>query len=149
MKKLFVFLSFFSVLMIGRAQQATVQSPPIESLEITERSFDFGKIPQGRPVTHAFTVVNKGKTPVSIENVQTSCGCTTPQWSKEPIAPGASAVVTVGYNAASEGPFSKTVTVFYSGNQQKGIVIAGNVYRAPATSAPLNASISLLKHINQ
>lgn len=127
-----------------------VQSSPVtvEVLGLKQTSHDFGKIPQSRPVTHVFEFTNNGKEALKLENVQASCGCTTPEWSKEPIEPGATSSIKVGYNAASEGPFSKTVTVFYNGNQMKTLVISGTVYKAPATSAPANASVSLLKQTN-
>ncbi|HEY5692490.1 MAG TPA: DUF1573 domain-containing protein [Cyclobacteriaceae bacterium] len=72
---------------------------------------DFGKIKQGVPVTHEFTFTNTGKTPLVITNVQASCGCTTPAWSKEPILPGGQGFIKATYNAASMGGFNKTVTV--------------------------------------
>ncbi len=72
---------------------------------------DFGKIKQGEPVTHEFTFTNSGKTPLVITNVQASCGCTTPAWSKDPIPPGGKGFIKATYNAASLGAFSKTVTV--------------------------------------
>ena len=84
-----------------------------------------------------------------LENVQASCGCTTPEWSKEAIAPGASANIKVGYNAYAEGVFNKTVTIFYKDHQTKAITITGEVFKAPATSAPENSSVQLLKQINQ
>ena len=83
-----------------------------------------------------------------ISNVQTSCGCTTPEWSKEPIAPGATSKVRVGYNAASEGHFDKTITIMYNQNLSKQIKITGTVWKAPVGSAPENSSISLLKQKN-
>lgn len=116
-----------------------------EVLSLKETSHDFGKIAQGRPVTYTFQVTNNSKEAVRLENVQASCGCTTPEWSREPIAPGGVTNIKVGYNAAAEGAFNKTVTIFYNNNQTKGIVISGTVFKAPATSAPANASLSLLK----
>lgn len=72
---------------------------------------DFGKIKQGVPVTHEFTFTNTGKTPLVITNVQASCGCTTPAWSKDPIPPGGQGFIKATFNAASMGGFNKTVTV--------------------------------------
>ena len=89
---------------------------PTESLSLKENEFDFGKIPQGKPVTHVFEFTNTGKTPFSLDNVQASCGCTTPVWNKEVVAPGETAKITVGFNAASDGPFTKPVTITYNGN---------------------------------
>src|ERR1017187_978990 len=54
--------------------------PSEESLSLKETEFDFGKIPQGKPVTHVFEFTNNGATPFSLDNVQASCGCTTPVW---------------------------------------------------------------------
>src|SRR4051812_14416696 len=51
-------------------------------VNLKETEFDFGKIPQGKPVTHEFLFTNTGDKPLSLQNVQASCGCTTPEWSK-------------------------------------------------------------------
>ena len=120
--------------------------PAKESHVLKETEFDFGKIPQGKPVTHAFEFVNTGTTPFSLDNVQASCGCTTPVWNKDVVAPGASAKITVGYNAQNEGEFAKPVTITYNGNQTKQITIKGDVWKTPVTSAPENTSISSLKN---
>lgn len=148
MKILFTLLVTVGWATAASAQTAPdTKSPATSALNLKEMSYDFGKIPQGRPVTHVFEVTNTGNEVIRLENVQTSCGCTTPEWSREPIQPGASSSIKVGYNAAGEGPFSKTVTIIYNNNQTKQVVISGNVYRAPASSAPANASLSLLKHL--
>ena len=118
-----------------------------DSLHLMEPAFSFGKIPQGKPVFHEFLVRNMGKDSLTISNVQASCGCTTPEWDHSPIAPGAQSVIKVGYNAATEGAFSKSVVINANG-QEKIIVISGTVFKAPATSGPLNASVSLLKNSN-
>lgn len=72
---------------------------------------DFGKVKQGTPVTHEFKFTNTGKVPLVITNVQASCGCTTPAWTKEPVMPGGQGFIKATYNAASPGAFNKTVTV--------------------------------------
>ena len=118
-------------------------------LQLKEVTHNFDKIPQGRPATYTFEITNTGTEPLRLENVQASCGCTTPEWSKEPIAPGASANIKVGYNAYSEGVFTKTVTIFYKDHQTKAITITGEVLKTPASSAPENSSVLLLKQINQ
>lgn len=120
---------------------------PAESLLLKETEFDFGKIPQGKPVTHIFELVNKGKDSLKIVNIQASCGCTTPEWEKDKaIAPGASTKVTVGYNAAAEGPFNKPVTITYNGSETKQIFIKGEVWKTPAASAPENKNLGDLKN---
>ena len=117
-----------------------------ENLTLRESEFDFGKIPQGKPVTHVFEFTNTGDKPFALDNVQASCGCTTPEWNKETIAPGATASIKVGYNAATEGPFNKTVSITYNGTQTKQIIIKGDVWKTPVTSAPENTSLNTLKN---
>jgi hypothetical protein len=123
--------------------------PKEEILQLKENGYSFGKIPQGRPVLHVFEITNIGKTPLLLENVQASCGCTTPEWSREPLAPGATAPIKVGYNAYAEGQFNKTVTIFYNNGQTKALIISGEVYKLPASAAPENASVQFLKQTNQ
>jgi len=117
-----------------------------EALGMQETIFDFGKIPQGKPVTHIFDVINNGKDSLRISNVQASCGCTTPEWEREKVqAPGEKTKITVGYNAAAEGPFSKFITVTYNDTQTKQITIKGEVWKTPVSSAPENKALSSLK----
>jgi hypothetical protein len=118
---------------------------PVDVLKLKETEHDFSKIPQGKPVYYSFEITNTGAVPLKLADVHASCGCTTPEWSREAIAPGASAQIKVGYNAAAEGPFDKTITITYNTNQNKVIRIKGNVWRAPEGAAPANASVQFLK----
>ena len=148
MRRIYLFILLFSFAgFSGIAQKAAKNATDkgtVEVLGLKETSFDFGRIPQGRPVTHNFEVVNKSNKPLMIENVEASCGCTTPEWSQQPIAPGASSVIKVGFNASSEGKFQKNITIHY-GDKVKALIISGEVYAMPTTSAPPNASLSTLK----
>ncbi len=150
MKKLFTLCFAITSAFVLNAQTSVnsqVSATP-DVLSMKETAFDFGTIPQGKPVYHFFEVTNTGKTPMVISNVQTTCGCTTPEWSKEPVAPGATTKIRVGYNAASEGHFEKFITIMYNQNLSKQIKIHGTVWKAPAGSAPENSSIGLLKQKN-
>ncbi len=152
MKKIAIVLSLFTTILAARAQGvntgATAAVRPADLLQLKESSHNFGKIPQGRPATYTFEIVNTGTIPLKLDNVQASCGCTTPEWSKEAIEAGGTARIRVGYNAYAEGPFSKTVTVVYNTSQTKTITITGEVYKVPSSSAPENSSVQLLKQIN-
>ena len=151
MKKILIFIGLFSTIMSGYAQTANkgVALPvPTDFLQLKEAGHNFGKIPQGRPAVYVFDIVNTGSTPLILENVQASCGCTTPEWSREPIGPGATAKIKVGYNAYAEGAFTKTVTIIYNTHQTKTLTISGEVYKAPASSAPENIAVQFLKQIN-
>jgi hypothetical protein len=144
----------FGLLQTAKAQSqvlpsSTIPSPGQEVLILKETTHNFGRIPQGRPAVYTFEITNTGKEPLRLDNVQASCGCTTPEWSKEPIPPGSPANIKVGYNAYAEGQFNKSVTIFYHGNQTKLLTISGEVYKSPASSAPENASVQFLKQTNQ
>jgi hypothetical protein len=155
MKKVFV-LIFYGLLTVFavQAQSNTVSVPypaaigKPETLILKEPAYSFGKIPQGRPVIHVFEIQNTGKEPLLLENVQASCGCTTPEWSRDAIAPGATVPIKVGYNAYSEGHFNKTITIFYNNGQTKALTITGEVYKLPQSAAPENASVQFLKQTN-
>jgi hypothetical protein len=150
MKNVFLLIFLFAITVGASAQTATTTAAPaIEVIQVKETTHNFGKIPQGRPATYVFEIMNVSKEPLKLDNVAASCGCTTPQWSKEEIAPGATSKITVGYNAYAEGYFEKTITIQYNAGQSKVLVIKGNVYKAPPTSAPENASVKLLKQANQ
>ena len=120
---------------------------PAETLVLKEIEYNFGKIPQGKPVTHIFEVTNTGKAAFKLDNVQASCGCTTPEWNRnEIVEPNTTAKITVGYNAAAEGLFAKNITITYNGNQTKTFMIKGEVWKTPASSAPANEGLTDLKN---
>jgi hypothetical protein len=126
------------------AQGTSAPEDP-EVLKLKEIEHDFGQIPQGKPVYYSFEIVNSGKEALKLDDVHASCGCTTPEWSHDPIAPGATAIIKVGYNAAAEGPFTKPITITYHSNQTKQLTIKGTVWKAPEGAAPANASVQFLK----
>ena len=142
MRKITALFVLMTAFFVAGAQNQVV---PEDVLQIKITEHDFGMIPQGRPVYYIFEIVNTGKTELKLDNVQASCGCTTPEWSRDPIAPGATAKIKVGYNAAAENYFEKPITITYNGNQSKQLKIKGTVWKAPEGSAPINASIDLLK----
>jgi hypothetical protein len=97
---------------------------------------DLGQVKVGSPVTGTFTVTNVGTTPLIIENVQPSCGCTKSDYTKEPIAPGKNGSITATYNAAVVGNFNKSVYVKFAGvNEQIGLNIVGVVQASATTPA--------------
>ncbi|MFT4023389.1 MAG: DUF1573 domain-containing protein [Flavihumibacter sp.] len=144
MKKLFFGLCLLFCFRAGSGQSPAGADAPVR----IEAGHDFGSIPQGKPATHAFVLTNTGSQPVTLEQVTASCGCTTPQWTRGSIAPGGNTVITVGYNAAVEGKFEKTVTIALGNGLVKTVYIKGQVEKAQPPAA-YNASIQLLKQSNQ
>jgi hypothetical protein len=87
--------------------QAFAQSPA----KFTKIKHDFSKIKQNIPVTCSFTFKNISNKPLIIESAVAGCGCTTPDYPKQPIAKGKEGTIKVTYNAANPGAFTKDVTV--------------------------------------
>ncbi|MFM6925488.1 MAG: DUF1573 domain-containing protein [Ferruginibacter sp.] len=165
MKQFFLSLSALCLIVVANAQTGTSATTPAgiqastvtsntisiaqadELLTLKETEYDFGKIPQGKPVTHIFEVTNKSNIPLKISQVNASCGCTTPTWEKDKtVAPGEKTNITVGYNAAAEGPFTKFITITYNETQSKQLTIKGEVWKTPGSSAPENKGLNDLKN---
>lgn len=84
----------------------------------TDTEHDFGDIPQGQAATHYFEFTNISADTMLIDNVRTTCGCTAPDWTYDPILPDSSSTIKVVFDAKKEGYFYKKITVFFS-NQRK------------------------------
>jgi hypothetical protein len=98
--------------------EATPPNPALEKIAnldatsmLVESKHDFGKIKKDVPVTYTFEVKNNGNAPLVLADVKASCGCTTADFTKTPIAPGQVGFVKAQYNAKNTGAFTKTVTV--------------------------------------
>ena len=136
MKKILLLAALFTTAFSVSAQQKAD-----EVIKVDMQKHDFGKIKQGTPVTTFFTITNTSDKPIFIENATAGCGCTTPEFSKEPIAPNATSKLKVGYNAAAMGHFDKTVSIKIAGyTEPKVINIAGEVVADAAVNNSASAS---------
>ena len=89
-----------------------VKKEDLPEIKFEEEVFDFGRITQGEKVSHAFRFKNVGKTNLIISGASGSCGCTVPEYPKEPIAPGAEGTINVVFSSEGKsGLQEKTVTV--------------------------------------
>ena len=100
---------FFGSLVLLMASVA--MTTPSALFNWSKETHDFGRIPQGKPVTAQFAFTNKGELPLVISQAKGSCGCTGVDYPKEPIMPGHSGVIKATFNAAAPGAFNKSVTV--------------------------------------
>ncbi len=105
----YLLFSFFAIFIILNSNAQTV-SP---KMVFETSSHDFNKIKEdGGKVEYTFVFKNMGSEPVIINKVKSTCGCTTPDWSKEPVAPGNTGKIRVVYNPLNRpGKFYKTVTI--------------------------------------
>lgn len=94
---------------------------------------DYGVVEYAGNGTCEFTVTNTGDQPLLIQEAKASCGCTVPSYPKEPIAPGASAVITVKYNTKRPGSINKSIRIISNAlnEQEKVIYIKGRVEQQP------------------
>ncbi len=103
---------------------------PQAKIEFKEKTHDFGNILESKgEVNYDFFFTNTGKSPLTLTNVKASCGCTTPDWPKQPIMPGKSSTIHVSYNPANRpGPFNKSITISSNATTPSVVLkITGNV----------------------
>ena len=116
----------------------TVKGPGIV---FVNKIYDFGKIQEENgPASTTFEFTNNGSEPLILSEVRASCGCTTPDWTKEPVAPGEKGFVKATYNAKGRpGVFEKSITVKSNateGNESVVLTIKGEVIPAAPAPAP-------------
>jgi len=119
MKKLIAGIALFGTFALASAQTITFD----------KTTFDYGNVKPSSDGVRFFTVTNTGDKPLVLSNVKASCGCTTPEFSTDPIMPGKSAKIKVGYNTAINGGFNKMIEVFSNdpANSRSVIYIKGTV----------------------
>lgn len=114
MKKYFALLFFVAFTTMVFAQQAKAPTAKINGPVLTfeKNTHDFGDIHQGDKVEKLFKFTNTGNEPLIISNIEVTCGCTAPEWPRNPIPPGATGEIKVVFNSAGKmGRQNKTVTV--------------------------------------
>lgn len=102
------------------AAVAPVSNQPLTSVALSENNFDFGKIKKGDKVQHIYEITNTGKNPLVISEVKPGCGCTAPDFTKDPILPGKKGNITLHFDSSS-----------FDGNVQKYADVFANVDKAP------------------
>ena len=118
MKKCIFFVIVCAIAPMASAQQADT------TIVFHKLVHDFGAIAKSDGTkTYLFEFTNTGRQPVSIQNVTSSCGCTTPDWTKEPVAIGAKGFVKVSYVPSGTTIFDKTVTVNITGGNPEVVVL--------------------------
>lgn len=157
MKRITILLCvFLAATTISKAQISTTTTPGVidqkkditKVLQFTNDDYNFGKIVFGKPTEYQVTVKNISSDSVTLQNVQAGCGCTTPKgYTKgEKIAPGASKVVTLGFNGGTNGAFTKFVTFFFDGGMQKQVTFHGETFKPADNPAPANDATQKLKN---
>ncbi|SIT78727.1 DUF1573 domain-containing protein [Pontibacter indicus] len=116
------------------APQAQAKSGPAITFNATEHNF--GDIAQGDVVEHTFTFTNTGTQPLIIDRVDVTCGCTSPDWTKEAVMPGKTGFVKAKYNSAGRmGQQKKAITVHSNTGEPTYVYIVTNIKEKSASSA--------------
>jgi len=121
---------FAFTLILLTAGVASAQQNEAVIAVIDSAVYDFGTFNEtDGPVTHTFKIKNEGEIALVVTKVVASCGCTTPDWTKEPIASGKTGEITVTYNPVGRpGAFTKTISVYSNGKTGSFILtIKGDV----------------------
>lgn len=122
MKQLLIIL----LIALCACQSNTSKTDAKISFIVTE--YNFGTLEYKKPAKCRFVVKNVGESPLIINNVETSCGCTVPEWTKKPIKLGKEGEINITYESDFPGQFRKTITVFYNGpNSPDTLLIQGEV----------------------
>jgi hypothetical protein len=120
---------------------AVADNPNAPEIKFEIEEYNFGTIKQGDKVSYDFKFSNAGKDALVISDARGTCGCTVPQWPKEPIAKGGKGTINVEFNSAGkQGMQDKTVTI--TSNAKGGakvLHLKGNV-EAPAAATPANTT---------
>ncbi len=126
MKKLFLSLTALTFSALLFAQKTVADIAKFETETINQ-----GYLKQNEPKEVKFIVTNISKEPIIIEQANPTCGCTMGDYTKSPIAPGATGFISAKFNAANAGHFSKNLTVKFAGvDEMKSITITGDVLTA-------------------
>lgn len=139
MKKIF-FTMLFALTAVAVTNKAVAQDLQSGAkIEFAKDVHDYGNIKNGANGTCTFEFTNTGTEPLIISNAKGSCGCTVPEWPKEPIPPGGKEKIVVKYNTKNAGPINKSVTITSNASNEptKVLRIKGNV-AAPTEGSPVN-----------
>lgn len=101
------------------AKAATAPTGPITSIQFDETTYDYGTVKDGDKVKHIYKFKNTGKAPLIISDAKGSCGCTVPDWPREPIAPGKTGEIKVEFDSKNKGTEEGS-------NQSKRVTITAN-----------------------
>ncbi len=95
------------------SETAVIDSTNMPVIKFENEVHDFGKVNEGEILTYYFQFKNEGKSDLVISNARATCGCTVPQWPKEPIKPGDKGIIEVSFNTnGKSGINTKLITIF-------------------------------------
>ncbi len=144
MKKLFLLVILFisATTLTINAQKQSAKTTEGPKIAFEDESHNFGAIKEGIVAEFTFKFKNTGDQPLILKDVRPSCGCTTPEWSKEPVQPGKTGLIVVKFNSAGRpGKFNKSITITSNiPEDTKILFISGTVTPSTDNSTDPNQS---------
>lgn len=134
MKKFALILGFMVAGAFAAANDASAQAVLGPKLTYTTDVVNYGEVDYSGNGERAWKFKNEGKQPLTITSAKGSCGCTVPEYPKEPIMPGKEGIIKIKYDTKRPGPITKTVTITTNepeGSNTHVIQVKGNVKPAP------------------
>jgi hypothetical protein len=144
MKKIICLIALALGVITFQASAQTKTTTPVATAQVSdepdfkfdEETHDFGKIPQGKPVTVEMTFTNVGKLPLIISAVEPTCGCTVAKFTATPVKKGEKGTIVLTYNAAATGQFTKGTTIKSNAKTPVRVIyFKGEVLPAPTSTA--------------
>ncbi len=126
---------------VATAANRDVKASEYPVMTFDETEFDFGTIDQGSNVEHLFKFTNTGKAPLVIVDAKSNCGCTVPQYTKTPVAPGDTGELLVKFNGTGKNQVSKTVTIIVNTEKKQETIKIKAFVNAPEGSVPAGSGI--------
>jgi len=104
------------------AEEVPVDTANAPIVELENDTYSFGEVKEGEKVTHEYIFTNTGKTPLIISSVRASCGCTTPNYPKQPIKPGEQSKIEVVFDSSNQpGLQHKVITMISNAHPSQTI----------------------------
>ncbi len=137
MKKVFFSILMFALVIMTVNAQKVPENPNGPDIKFVKLVHDYGTIVQGADGNCEFKFENTGKEPLILSNVVSSCGCTVPSWTREPIMPGKEGTIKVRYDTKRIGVIGKQITVMSNAKTERVVLrIKGKIQPKPAAQMP-------------
>ena len=152
MKKIFItaaLLMFSYIGLIAQNVEQETANPNAPVLSFDKLEHDYGTIYQNADGNAYFVYSNTGKEPLIFSRVKSSCGCTTPKWSRQPLMPGQSDTLKVRYDTKRLGSFHKSITISSNASVPRMILqVRGKVIAEPSVTMPTKNIDSEMSPVN-
>lgn len=112
-----------NLVMNDKTAESSSKKSGMPEFNFEKELHDFGQLVDGEKVSYSFKFINSGDAPLIISNAKGSCGCTVPNWSRDPIAPGESGSIDVTFNSSGRsGKQNKAITLTANTNPSRKVI---------------------------